>query len=290
MKTKKITIFVFLIAIFVTFSSFVLLSTTLQNRTANYVIRHNSTVPAAFIPILPTTINQMTPSAHVSNAPTMIHGGLTGGTQSTFVQDGNIVVFQGFSSNTGVLASVLRQSISGSLHTEFDLRINSNFSGTFSNGTAGGGHDRATVLRHEFGHGVGLDHSGTASRLMGSSLGANQVKNIGTDEIRGYNCIYNNICTGQEGGSGNIEFSTDIVADDLFKTLKWSIETDNNSLVGFNVYKKECGGNMISVNSEMIKFRSNQENYTYQVAENNSDTYYVEVVGEGQLDKRMFKF
>ncbi|AXG70709.1 hypothetical protein KORDIASMS9_02955 [Kordia sp. SMS9] len=289
MKAKKIKIYASLIVIFVTFSSFVLLSTTLQDRTANYVIRHNSTVPAAFIPLLPTTINQMSPSAHVNNAPTMVHGGLTGGTQSTFTQDGNIVVFQGFSSNTGVLASVLRQSISGSIHTEFDLRINSNFSGTFSNGATGGGHDRATVLRHEFGHGVGLDHTGTASRLMGASLGVNQVKNIGQDEIRGYNCIYNNICTGQEGGSGNLEFSTDIVADDLFKTLKWSVETDNNDLLGFNVYKKECDGSLISVNSEMIKFRSNQAEYTFQV-DDTKDTYYVEVVGEAQLDKRMFKF
>lgn len=290
MKAKKITIFICLMVIFVSFSSFVLLSTTLQDRAANYVIRHNGTVPAAFVTLLPTAINQMTPSAHVTNAPTMIHGGLTGGTQSTFVEDGNIVVFQGFDASTGVLASVLRQSRNGNIHTEFDLRINNNFSGTFSNGSFGGGHDRVTVLRHEFGHGVGLDHSGTASRLMGASLSANQVKDIGTDEIRGYNCIYNNICTGQEGGSGNIEFSTDVVAEDFFKTLKWSIETESENLIGFNVYKKSCDGTLVSVNEEMIIFRSNQENYNFQVAENNNDTYYVEVVGELDLDKRMFKF
>jgi hypothetical protein len=289
MKTKKITLLLLSTIAIITLSSFVLASSHLQNRAQNYLIRHNSTLPSEFVTILPTVINQMNPRNHVSNAPNMIHGGIIFGSLSQEQNDATLLVNFGFNSNDGVLATAYRY-VSGGIHTQFDIKVNSNFSGTFSDGTNGGGHDRATVLRHELGHGVGLGHSGVGSRLMGAYSSINTVKNIGTDEIRGYNCIYNNICIGQEGGSGNLEFSMNTDTNNVHKILKWGIETDNNTLIGFNVYKKLPDSNLKSVNSKMIKYNSDLHNYSFLVEKNSYDLFYLEIIGESNSNIRMLKF
>ncbi|MBI4948077.1 matrixin family metalloprotease [Candidatus Berkelbacteria bacterium] len=56
--------------------------------------------------------------------------------------------------------------------------------------TWGTWYDLKTVLRHEYGHLLKLEHNGNSSSLMYASIPPKTVKYIGTDEVNGIRYIY----------------------------------------------------------------------------------------------------
>ncbi len=56
--------------------------------------------------------------------------------------------------------------------------------------TSGASYDLRTVMRHEFGHWLILNHTTNSGTLMYPSIGYGQVKNITTDEVSGIKAIY----------------------------------------------------------------------------------------------------
>jgi hypothetical protein len=94
----------------------------------------------------------------------------------------------------------------GRVYSEFDTWVNENFAlrADFTDGS--GGVDRASVLRHEFGHGCGLDHSSNSSNLMYAEPDLSFVRNVDVDMQRGYRCLYQNVdCQYDEDSPGSID-------------------------------------------------------------------------------------
>ena len=280
-----------IISICIPLTSFVLKSSYLEYRIFDdiYQVKYDSSLPAGFTNELNSSINEMDPASYVNNAPYLIWGGLHNAFNATPIENGIIEVGYGFSP-TPTRGGATDDYTSSGAYTEFDILMTSNFAFTWGNGF-GGTVDRATGLRHELGHGVGLDHTKISSRLMYASYSVGEIKTIGQDEKNGYNCIYNALCTGEEAGSGNLEFSTNVFDNDnsKYKSLSWRIETDRNSILGFNIFKKSSEGSLISLNKEIIKINRDKDVYSFEVEVGDVE-YFVEIVGENLSDSRMFKF
>jgi len=284
---KIILILVLVLSTVVVFSNFRLKNATLANGT--YWIEYNPSLPQAFRNEFSWVIFDMSPNGYVIGAPVFANGGLSTGFNQTPLQNGVCEMGYGQSSNPN-RGGVTDDYTNSGQYTEFDILYTSNFAFTWGSGF-NNTVDRATVMRHELGHGVGLDHTSVSSRLMAATVSPGDIKNIGNDEIAGYECIYRNFCNGQEGGSGNIELSTDMSFSDNFEILKWNVETDKNTLVGFNILAKTDNGELVTVNQSLIEYDAEKDSYNFLLGkENTYKKYYVEVVGDDQTDMRMFKF
>lgn len=274
------------------FYSFRIKKATLWDGETSYTVKINSSIQSSgFNSIVASCISIMSPSSNVVNSPSFAYGGLHTGFNLTPVRNDIIEIGYGYSSSP-TRAGATDDYTNVGVYSEFDILMTNNFAFTWGNGRFDTV-SRETGLKHELGHGVGLDHTAVRSRLMYVSYGVNEIKNIGSDEINGYDCIYNNRCRGMETDTGNLDFSTNIVFDDnKNKVLKWNIETDKNSLIGFNIYVKLTNCNLKSINPKMIEYNNGQDSYSFFLKRNDNqeEDYYVEVIGEEKKDMRMFKF
>lgn len=70
-----------------------------------------------------------------------------------------------------------------------DIDINANYS--WANGAAPGRYDVQTIVLHEIGHSVGLDHSGNSNAVMYAYAYTNTTKrSLHSDDINGVQSIY----------------------------------------------------------------------------------------------------
>ena len=145
-----------------------------------------------------------------------------GGLNLTFGSDsclssGNYAVFNNvnqFDFGSGLGGSTLAEAtywFSGGNIIECDIRMNSSFSWYTGTGSPGGGQfDWQTVATHEFGHCIGLGHSGETSAIMYASVSSGVAKRTPTsDDLDGRNAMYGALCgngfvdTGEECDDGN---------------------------------------------------------------------------------------
>jgi hypothetical protein len=90
------------------------------------------------------------------------------------------------SSNTLAVSRIYRQWWGGGNVSKVTVGINNYYS--FYPGSSSG-YDLATVMRHEFGHWLVLNHTNPPS-LMQPNLGAREVQYVGTDDKNGIKYIY----------------------------------------------------------------------------------------------------
>lgn len=95
---------------------------------------------------------------------------------------------------------------SGGTINNFNLRVNTGSGFSFFDGSQNGGilpsnyYDLTSVLYHEFGHALGLCHSGTSGLLMYKSIPPGTYRFIDTDAKNGENFLYNGTQPGPEAG------------------------------------------------------------------------------------------
>lgn len=297
---KKIIYFFGFLFVLIVVTAFKLKSATLAGTnnggSFSYYIYYSNPIQTQapeFISSISTAVNDMSPynNAPSGNTPSFIYGGLNFDFGGNPRQNGKCEIGWGPVAGSPNAGGGTEDYVTAGTYTEFDIIIDNTPAAPWGNGWAGTV-DRTTVVRHELGHGVGLDHTSVSSRLMHNSLNAGGgTKNIGSDERNGYRCIYENNCSGQEGGSGNLEFTISKKNNSYSSTttLKWEIETENTSLIGFNIFEKKSN-NYKSLNTELIKAIPNQKEYSYDILNEMNKEYYIEFVGEKLTDKRLIKF
>jgi hypothetical protein len=291
---KKIVFILILNFILIGVSSFRLKSGSRHLSAGNYSVYHTGSLAqnaVDFVSLISPGLFQMDPNQATANGPSWSYGGIYGpnGAFNTPVQ--NSVCEIGYSYyGKADAAAVTTDYVSSGTYTEFDITINSNFTyvSNFNNGGGGSSVDRATVLRHELGHAIGLDHSSDPYTLMYFSItvGASPTY-IGVDEQRGIRCIYDNLdCQYNEGGSGNSEFSISVMKNGDEKTFIWTSDVDNYNIIGFNILAKEIGScKLVTLNKDLIKKGLIENSYCFDASDTNFSKYeyYLEMEGDASV-------
>ncbi|HSH66274.1 MAG TPA: matrixin family metalloprotease [Bacteroidia bacterium] len=267
-------------------------SSTYLNPTVNvylyYTFGFNTSPAGEFLALIQSAATEMSPSGlTTSQSPFIYSGGLSPSSSGTppIVNTYSELGYGYYYKADALMVTTRLQgnsSISGT-HGEMDLLVNSNFNefsywGNGYNNT----YDRETVLKHELGHGVGLSHS-TKSPLMNESTPKGYITGLKDDDIAGYKCIYDGVCTGEEG-SGDVSLSTNVVELKAKTYFQWHIESSYKTVKGFNLLKKDCHTNeYISLNNAEINCAMDNNYYAFCTTDKlnfSTSIYFLEIVYE----------
>jgi len=103
------------------------------------------------------------------------------------LNDGQVVVSWGSYSSSWLAQASWIATGSGDI-ISFDVRINTKY--RWSNGAAPGRYDIGTVVGHEVGHGLGLNHAPASSELMYFQISQANVKPLGSGDRSGIRALY----------------------------------------------------------------------------------------------------
>ena len=103
------------------------------------------------------------------------------------LNDGQVVVSWGSYSSSWLAQASWIATGSGDI-ISFDVRINTKY--RWSNGAAPGRYDIGTVVGHEVGHGLGLNHAPASSELMYFQIQQSTVKPLGSGDRSGVASLY----------------------------------------------------------------------------------------------------
>lgn len=153
--------------------------------------------------------------------------------------------------------------------------------------------DRGRTIRHELGHGLGLDHSVRTNSLMYSSVTTYDASFVSRDDdtYKGIKCLFDNaFCACDEnGGSGATEVSMHTAINGERKDLLWNV-SERRGIQGFNVYEKQ-GEKYIALNSKFIELSENKDLYSFALPEQASfkaKKYFLETVYDDGSGKTTF--
>ncbi|HSH66121.1 MAG TPA: matrixin family metalloprotease [Bacteroidia bacterium] len=278
-----------LLSAVIAFSSFRRLGTTLANASF-YPLYYNSGLPTNyndFVQIIATAGSDMSPNGYLTNGgPTFYSQGASPSPNTLGPTTGNGYCEIGIGGGPPeALMITYRTIVTGvSTHSEFDIVINTSSNGFSQWGTGNSGsntYDRCSYLKHELGHGVGLDHT-SKSELMAPVAVLDKVLNVKNDDIQGFKCIYQGDCYGEQS-AGNLTITTNVSRSPVKSYLIWNLETESDKFItGFNLLKRDKKTLVYkSVNSVQIPVNTSNNYYAYRLPKEtdfSKSEYYLETV------------
>ena len=116
----------------------------------------------------------------------------------------SVVFKDSWTEDPSVLAITYTWSTAGGEIVHFDMEINSDDHDWSTDGAVDK-QDLTNAIAHEFGHAIGLDHSDDTEATMAADaiVGETNKRDINSDDLAGYQYIYENNSNHQNGGNSS---------------------------------------------------------------------------------------